>query len=289
MKVGAHVSIAGGIYRAPTRAHRAGCECFQIFSRSPRGGKAPELTPPLVERFLKECSQLSLENYYIHVPYYTNLASEDKAIRSASVAVIAEDLRRAEIIGAKCVVLHPGSARDQGKKEGIIKVVEGIREIFSKVNSSPILLIENTAGQGAIIGDNFEELAEIIYRVGYPNLGVCLDTAHLLASGYDIRTHEALHLVIDAFDKTVGIERLNLLHANDSKVGLGERRDRHEHIGKGKIGLEGFKALVSHPLLAGVDVVVETKPGKGGWELNDLSDLKEDIETLKKLMKCTVR
>ena len=277
MNIGAHVSIAGGIFKAPKRAHDLGCECFQIFSRSPRGGKAPVLSDDIVERFHSECSLYGLDNYYIHVPYYTNLASDDKSIRSTSIAITAEELERADAIRAKSIVLHPGSARDRGKRESVLKVAEGINAILSSARYSALLLIENTAGQGAVIGDTFEELAEILDAVDNPGIGVCLDTAHLLASGYDIRTPEGVADVINRFDRTVGLERLKLIHANDSKVGLGERKDRHEHIGNGKIGLEGFMALVRSTLLSGIDIVVETEPGKGA---DGLDLLKEDIEKL---------
>jgi len=273
--IGAHVSIAGGIHKAPKRAHEAGCECLQIFSRSPRGGKAPPLTEEVVQGFKEECENHGISNSYIHVPYYINLASEKKELRENSASIISEDLQRGTKLGVHSVVFHPGSARDGSREEAVARVVEGVRYIVESTEFTPYLLIENTAGQGTIIGDTFEELALILSRVRHPNVGVCLDTAHLLASGYDIRTIEAFDEMLDRFDAVVGLEKLKLFHANDSKVGLGERKDRHEHIGRGKIGLEGFRALVTAERLSGIDVVVETTP----------DGLAEDVSTLKGLRK----
>ena len=273
MHIGAHVSIAGGIHKAPKRAHETGCECLQIFSRSPRGGKAPPLTEEVVRGFKEECENHGIRNSYIHVPYYINLASEKKELWENSASIIAEDLQRGTELGVHSVVFHPGSARDGSREEAVERVVEGVRHIVESAEFTPYLLIENTAGQGTIIGDTFEELALILNRVEHPNVGICLDTAHLLASGYDIRTIEAFDEVLDHFDTVVGLEKLKLFHANDSKVGLGERKDRHEHIGRGKIGLEGFRALVTAERLRGIDVVVETTP----------DGLAEDVSTLKGL------
>lgn len=274
MKFGAHVSIAGGIDKAPKRAHDLGCKCFQIFSRSPRGGKPPELTPELVESFLSECSSYGLDNYFIHAPYYTNLGSEKGSIRTPSINLISEELKRGGVIGAKYVVIHPGSAKDSNKDDALTRVIDGLIEILDGPPTTTKLLVENTAGQGSIVGNTFEELAEIIQRVGHPELGICLDTAHMFASGYDIRTPKGVSKMLDDFDRTVGLDRLKLLHGNDSKVGLGERKDRHEHIGKGKIGLKGFKALVNEPRLSEIDLIVETPPDK----------VAEDIAALEKLL-----
>ncbi|MCH8029451.1 MAG: deoxyribonuclease IV [Candidatus Dadabacteria bacterium] len=275
MKIGAHVSIAGGIDKAPKRAKECGCECFQIFTRSPRGGKAPELEPQTVKRFWSECGKYGMADYYIHIPYYLNLASVDSDIYASSLLLVAEELDRADAIRAKYVVLHPGSAGNLDVKEGIRRVVDGLRSVYDGREAwSSKLLVENTAGQGKVIGHRFEELAEIIEGVKSPELGVCLDTAHLFASGYDMRNPKKLEKVLDEFDSIVGIERLRLIHANDSKVGLGERKDRHEHIGKGMIGLDAFRGLLRTPRLGGIDVIVETTPERVGEDINTLRRLR---------------
>lgn len=274
MKIGAHVSIAGGIDKAPARAHGYGCGCFQIFSRSPRGGKAPELTPELVESYKAECSRYALDSCYIHAPYYTNLGSESESIRESSIRVISEELERGGIIGARGVVFHPGSAGDSDKESALGRVIDCVKRILEGVSSPTTLIVENTAGQGAVVGERFEELAHILEGVGHGELGICLDTAHMFASGYDIRTAPGLGATLDEFDRKVGLPRLRLLHCNDSKAGLGERKDRHEHIGKGKIGLEGFRALVNEPRLAGIDLVVETPPDGVAEDIEALGSLR---------------
>ena len=274
MKFGAHVSISGGINKAPERAHALGCECFQIFTRSPRGGKPPALGKDLVDSFLTSCSSYGLPDYYIHTPYYINLASEKKELRRSSVAIIREELERGSLIVAKYVMTHLGSSKGLGRAEAVDMVIEGIAEILNGSGSlTTELLLENTAGQGETIGDTFEELARILNETGDPRLGVCIDTAHLIASGYDIRTEASLRHTLDALYSVISPGRMKLLHGNDSKAGLGEKKDRHEHIGKGKIGQNGFKAILGNPALEGLDMIVELPPEEVG----------EDIELLKRM------
>ncbi|HEX3034831.1 MAG TPA: deoxyribonuclease IV [Thermodesulfobacteriota bacterium] len=275
MKIGAHVSIAGGIDKAPYRAFKLGCECFQIFTRPPQGGKPSRLDKNTIDAFLKGCSTYNFTDYYIHTPYFINIASADKEISSISTSLISEDIKRGSIIGAKYIVTHLGSTREFGKLKGLEKAAEGLKRILDNTNQySARLLIENSAGQGEIIGSTFIELAEIIDKVGDQNLGVCLDTAHLLASGYDIRTRDALKHTLSEFSEIVGFDRLKLLHGNDSKAGLGERKDRHEHIGEGKVGIEGFRAIVNNVLLKNLDLIIETPLERVGDDIRNLRKLK---------------
>lgn len=273
MNFGSHVSIAGGIDKAPERAFKLGCECFQIFTRSPRGGKPPELGPELIDSFLNKCEEYNLKDYYVHTPYYINLSSPNKDLRKSSINIIVEELRRSSSIGARYVMTHLGSSRDTSREKAVKMVAESVKVILGKGPYETRLLLENTAGQGDTIGDSFEELAYIIDDVDDPVLGICLDTAHLFASGYDIRTRKALDSTLIEFCRFIDIDRVKLLHGNDSKPGLGERKDRHEQIGKGKIGLSGFEAVINNPHLIELDMIVEIPP--------DI--VKEDIETLKKL------
>ncbi len=273
MNFGAHVSISGGITNAPSRAYKLGCECFQIFSRSPQGGKSPKLDDKTVEGFLTECSKYNFYNYYIHTPYYINLASKNPQIRLDSQSIIKEEIKRGSVIGAKYVVTHLGSAKDLGEAQGLRMVIDGLKQALDTNTYQTKLLIENSAGQGYTIGGKFERLSEILDKVGNSELGVCLDTAHLFASGYDISNEGAVINIIDKFSSIVGLHRLKLLHGNDSKVGLGERKDRHEHIGKGKIGIEGFRAIVNEPRLKDIDIIIETP----------LEKVADDIENLKRL------
>jgi deoxyribonuclease IV len=274
MKFGAHISIAGGIDKAPGRAHAIGCECFQIFTRSPRGGKPPALSKDLVDSFLASFSSYGLADYYIHTPYYINLASEKNGLRHSSVAIIREELERGSVIGAKYVMTHLGSSKGMDRARAVDMVAEGIASILEDSDDlSTELLLENTAGQGETIGDTFEELARILTDVGNPRLGICLDTAHLLASGYDMRTKASLLNSLAAFSSVIGLDRVKLVHGNDSKAGLGEKKDRHEHIGKGKIGKEGFKAVLENPSLKKLDMIVEIPP----------EEVASDIELLKRM------
>jgi len=273
MKFGAHVSIADGINRAPKRASDLGCECFQIFSRSPRGGKPPELKDGLVESFLNECAGYDITEYYIHAPYYINLCSEKEELRDSSIAIIKEELERGSTLGVKYVMTHLGSSKGSNRKRAVNMIIEGLKKIIDNTNFSTKLLLENTAGQGATMGDSFEELSEILDGVKGSEIAICIDTAHLFASGYDIRTEERFKETFGKLSETVGVENIKLFHGNDSKVGLGERKDRHEHIGKGKIGIEGFKNIIKNPSLKNINMIVETPPEKVG----------DDIKILKKL------
>lgn len=274
MKFGAHVSIAGGIENAPQRAHDVGCECFQIFSRSPRGGKVSELDDKTVENFKKNLDKYNIKEFYVHAPYFINLGSKNNRIYHGSISVIRQELERGSKIGAKYLMVHLGSAKDLGEGKSIKKVVQGLTKILDGYNGETKLLIEISAGAGKIIGDNFEEIAEIIKKTS-AEIGVCFDTAHAFESGYDLSTKAEVEKTFAKFDKTVGLDRLKLLHGNDSKTDLGSHSDRHEHIGKGKIGLKGFKAIVKHPKLKNVNLIIETPKGDGDkWDKKNLKLLK---------------
>lgn len=277
MKFGSHVSIAGGIDKAPERAHKLGCECFQIFSRSPRGGKPPTLTDGLVESFKSACSEYDLTDYYIHTPYYINFASVKKELRESASIIIREELERAHTIGAAYIMTHLGSSKDVDRKDAVKMVAEGISKAIDDTDLSSLLLLENTAGQGATIGDTFEELAEILELVGDPDIGICIDTAHTLASGYDIRSKKTLDQTLNTISKTTGLDRVKLIHGNDSKAGLGERKDRHEHIGQGKVGKEGFKAILSRPELKNLNMIVELPPDKVAADISLLKRFRKEI------------
>ena len=297
MKFGAHISIAGGIEKAPERAHKIGCECFQMFSRSPQGGKSLELTEDKINSFKKDCQKYNLENYYIHTPYYINLASANNRIYYGSISAIKKELETADLLGARAVVTHLGSAKELGEKEAREKLIKGLVKVFNPP-SLPIrlslmagsyqggvkLLLEITAGSGNIMGDNFEEIAYFIKEAEkvlrqaqdekYIELGVCFDTAHAFASGYDLQDEKAVKKTFDDFDKIIGMERLKLVHCNDSKVDLGSHVDRHENIGNGKIGIEGFEAILKEPRLKNLDFILETPGGKVEKDLEILKGLR---------------
>ena len=297
MLIGAHISAAGGVVNAPKNASAIGCEVFQFFSRSPQGGKAPELTPDTVKEFKSNLKKYKQKECYIHAPYFINLASSNNRIYHGSISVLKEELERGSKLGVKYLMFHPGSAKDLGQTAAEKKVAQGISEILKDYKGSCQLLIEMSAGAGQIIGDTFEEIDNIIKNVGagldppakkrtgqdlslqkslQDKIGVCYDTAHAFASGYDIRTPAAVKKTFNDFNKILGIKKLKLIHVNDSKTELNSHRDRHEHIGQGKIGLAGFHALLAEPKLKNINLILETPFG----------DLRQkDIKTLKKLRK----
>ncbi|NIT14609.1 MAG: deoxyribonuclease IV [Candidatus Dadabacteria bacterium] len=274
MKFGAHVSIAGGINKAPRRAYDLGCECFQIFSSSPRGGKPPELGDELLTLFFAECKKYNIEEYYIHTPYYINLCSNKKKLRNSSIDIVKQEMERGSMLGAKYIMTHLGSSKANSRKEALSLIIESLKKIMDGSESTTQLLLENTAGQGATMGDSFEELAEILKGVEGYNINVCLDTAHLFAAGYDIRTKERFRATMREVSNTIGIKKVKLIHGNDSKIDLGERKDRHEHIGKGKIGIEGFKNIIECPELKDINMIVETPPSKVGEDIKILKSLR---------------
>lgn len=270
MNIGCHVSIAGGIQNAPKNAFDLGCEAIQIFTRSPQGGKTPELTEEIIQNFKILNTKYKILNTYIHAPYYINFASANNRIRYGSSRAIREELERGSLIGAKYVMTHLGSAKELGQKESIQKVVHMLQKTLEGYAGETKLLLENSAGTGDIIGDNLGELGEIIKKVNNDNIaGICLDTQHSFASGYDWRDFEK---TLERVDQEIGVENIKLFHANDSKSDCGSNIDRHEHIGQGKIGLETFKNIVAFAVSQNIDMLCETEyPGN-----------KEDIEILKK-------
>src|SRR3989344_5337152 len=259
MKFGAHVSIAGGVQNAPVNATALGCEVFQMFSRSPQGWPAPKLTPENVTAFRENCEAGKISEWVIHTPYYINLASGLEKTLKNSARIVREELERGTILGAKYVMFHPGSAKDVGEKEGVRLVIETMKKVMDEYNGTTQLLIEISAGAGMVIGDTVDEVAEIVDGVDNPDIGVCFDTAHAFASGYDLRDQNAIEDTFKKFDKQIGLERLKMSHCNDSKVELGARRDRHEHLGDGHIGKKGFEIMVNHPKLQHLNWYLETE------------------------------
>ena len=270
------MGIAGGIFNAPKRAADLGCEVFQIFSRSPQGGPAPELTPEVVEKFKSEMKANKQENCYIHTPYYINFASDNNKIRHGSSKIVREELERGTLIGAKYVMMHIGSAKDMSREEAVERCVKGIVRVMDGYEGSTELLLEISAGTGDIIGDTFEELAEIIEKSGMKDkVGVCLDTCHMFASGYDIRDEKGMAETLENISKTVGKKSIKLIHTNDSKVGLGERRDRHDHIGDGKIGRHGFELMMEN---FDVDFILETEHDEVAEDISILKDIRGALQ-----------
>ncbi len=275
MLFGAHVSIAGGLPNAPLNAAKIGCEVFQMFTRSPQGGPVKPIDATTAEQFKALCTEHGFKEWYVHAPYIINFASANPRTRHGSISIVRGELERSSLIGAKYVMFHIGSYKDLGENEGFETVVNGIADVLDGYNGSTQLLIENSAGAGEVVGDTFEEIAEIMDhpKLKKYDIGVCLDTEHAFASGYDLRTAADVKKTFDAFDKTIGLKRLKMFHCNDSKIELGGKKDRHEHIGDGFIGVEGFKAIFADKRLKDFSFIAETEHDK----------IVEDLALLKKL------
>lgn len=266
MKVGCHVSIAGGIFNAPKNAHDVGCEVYQIFTRSPRGGPAGKLTKDILKQWQDENKKYGFTEWVVHTPYYINFGSTNDRIRNSSAKIIREELERASTIGAKFLMTHLGSSKDVTPEKGLSMVVEGLGQALKGYAGVTTFCIEIAAGSGSVMGSKFEEVAAMIERIEKNDkklkgkIGVCFDTCHAFASGYDFRDAKSVATTLKAFDQTIGLSRLKLFHANDSMFELGGHRDRHDHIGRGKIGVAGFKALIHQPKLKDCNLYLETEP-----------------------------
>jgi deoxyribonuclease-4 len=260
MLIGAHVSPAGGLWRAVERGSALGAQAIQIFNQSPRMWRPTAYGEDDYARFRNAMAVSEIGAVMIHAVYLVNCASDDPAIREKSLASLTHSLRVGEAIGAHCVVVHPGSAKTGLAGEAITRAGKLFKAALQESDRCPLHL-ENTAGAGGTLGRSFAELAALLDAGGGgERLGVCLDSCHLLASGYDIRTPATLASVIDDCEAATGKGRIGSLHLNDSKTPLGSNRDRHANIGDGELGLEGARAYVNEPRFAGLPCVLET-PG----------------------------
>ena len=277
MLIGAHVSTAGGLVNAHERGVEVGAESIQIWGQSPRMWRPTRWRDDDVAAFGERMSEGPIGAIVIHAIYLINCASKDTAIRKKSIDSLVHSLRTGDRIGAAGVVLHPGSSVGEPHSEALPRVGDALRHGLEESEGCPLLL-EDTAGAGNTLGRSFEELAELIDLAGgHARLGVCLDSCHLLASGFDVRTADSLTQVIDDFDATVGIERLRCLHVNDSKTGLGSNRDRHAPLGEGEIGARGCGAFLSEPRFDGLPAIFEG-PGTEGK-----APTKADLDRAKEL------
>lgn len=272
MRFGFHISIGGGFKKVVEKAIKKQCQTIQLFSRNPRGWEFGQLDKNDVLAFQSAVKDNDISPVFVHMPYLPNLASPNKDLFKKSLQSLIIELQRTEMLGAQFLVMHVGSRLNASEENAIKNVSNGINQAFSKIDNSVILLLENTAGMGSEIGYNFIQIKEIIDRVAEKDrVGIVIDTAHIFEAGYPIHTKEGLNKMLKECDELIGLKRLHLLHLNDSKTDLGSRIDRHWHIGEGKIGLDGFKNIVNHPLLKHLPGIMET-PRK---------DDKEDLKNMK--------
>jgi len=264
LKLGAHMSVAGGFQNAFLAGAAAGCNCLQIFVKNQRQWNAPKLRHEQVVDYVEAARQSSLSPVVAHASYLLNLASPTAATRRRSVSALVDELRRCEALGVESLVLHPGSHLDSSLAAGVKNIAKSLNAVHNRSSGFRTrILLETTAGQGTSIGHRFEHLRDILGLVKAPGrVGVCLDTCHLFAAGYDFRSPTGYKAVMDDLERTIQLRNVHCIHVNDSKRPLGSRVDRHEHIGKGEIGARGFAHFVNDTRLIGVPMILETPKGK---------------------------
>jgi len=253
------VSIAGTIDLAVDRAVESNCDTFQIFTRNPRGWKVSNLDHEEVEKFKSKLRQHNIGPVVSHMPYLPNLSSPKDDFYEKSVEALVGEVERCTLLKIQYIVIHLGSHLGLGRDAGLKRLVGALNPATAKIKGDLKILLENTAGQANSMGSKFEELREIIDKSRHPKrLGICLDSCHLYAAGYDLHTSKSVKATMERFEEIVGVEELKVIHLNDSKNGLGSGLDRHEHIGMGYIGEEGFRALLHHPTVRELPLILET-------------------------------
>jgi deoxyribonuclease IV len=288
LRIGAHMSIAGGVSKAVDRAVVHGCEALQIFSKNASQWRGKPLDEAEVRAFRTRIDQTGIRPTVSHASYLINLATTFPVLREQSLAAFIDELDRADALGLLGVVIHPGTCTAGSEEDALRLIADAIRVAFkARPRRKTMVLLEHTAGQGRTLGHRFEHLAMIIGHLnGSTRVGVCLDTCHLVASGYDIVSERGYKDTFAEFDRLVGISRLKVFHGNDSKKPCGSRVDRHEHIGQGCLGEEPFRRLLHDKRFAGLPILIETekerRSEKAGAIVADPFDLK-NLETLRRL------
>ena len=289
-RLGAHLSISGGLPRAVDRAVASRCEALQIFTKTAGQWRARVIPDDEMVLFRRRVADTGIHPVIAHNSYLINIAAAAPALREQSLAALLEEYDRADALGLQGLVMHPGSFTTSTESDGLRLIASGLRALLrTRRGGAPLILLEHTAGQGTNLGHRFEHLAKIIEGLdGSPRVGVCLDTCHLLAAGYDICSEEGYVQTFREFDRLVGLDRLKAFHLNDSKKPCGSRVDRHEHIGKGCLGLEAFRRLVTDPRFAGLPMLLET-PKLDTPESRRRSDVDpwdaRNLRTLRRLMR----
>lgn len=281
--LGAHMSIAGGYYKAVGLAKDAGCDCVQLFTKNNNQWKAKPITDDDAARFKDALAEKEILHPLAHASYLINLASPDEELRAKSIAAFVVELQRADQLGIPFVVLHPGSYTTSNEEAGLVAIAGSLNEIHQELpDANAICLLENTAGQGSNLGNDFLHLKTIIDQIDESQrIGVCFDTCHAFAAGYAMETTEDYEATISAIESSFGLARLKAFHINDSKKPFGSRKDRHEAIGKGEMGLEPFRHLVNDPRVNNVPMYLETpKESSNGiqWDRENLATLRSLVE-----------
>jgi len=276
IRCGVHVSIAGSIDQAVDRAKQKHCDTFQVFTRNPRGWKFKKLTPDDVNRFREKLEESMIEPAVAHMPYLPNLSCPMKGIYKKSVKALTVELQRCTMLGIPYLVTHLGSHLGKGREIGLQRLIEAIDVAFGSSNGRTMLLLENTAGTKNSMGSSFEDMREILDHVAEKSrVAVCFDTSHAFAAGYDLRAAESVERTVAELGKVVGLDLLKVVHANDSKGKLASRLDRHEHIGMGQIGEQGFRAILHNDAFRKLPLILETPVDRRGTDMTNLKRLRE--------------
>lgn len=272
MRIGLHVHIAGGYEKAVQHAKTCGCSAMQVFSTNPRSYRTSAMDVAALDAFARRRREWGLDPCAIHTPYLVNLASADEKIASGSLRLIQNDLAVAARGGIRYVNTHLGSYGARDRKEGFLAICRALERALAAIEPEVFLVLENSAGAGNLAGGTLAELGALVRAVGHPQLGVCLDTAHAWASGYAIDSKATVERFVEEADREIGLAQIPLFHFNDTEVPLGASRDRHWHIGEGKIGFEGFRALLAHAELREKTAVLET-PGSDADDLRNMQTI----------------
>ena len=264
--LGAHLSIVGGLHKAINRAESLGCNVLQIFTKNANTWCEKQLSEKEIDDFARARDKSGIHLIAAHTPYLINLAGSDPEIRKKSNAALEQELIRCGQLNLPWLVIHPGSHMGDGEHIGLRRIVDGINTIFDQLPGNPTrLLLESTAGQGYGLGHTFEQLVVMMHGIYDQNrIGICLDTCHVFAAGYDITTGKTYADTMKQFDRIIGIDHLHLIHVNDAKRECGSRVDRHTHIGEGMIGLRGFSRFINDIRLAHIPKIIETPKKKDG-------------------------
>jgi len=260
MILGVHISGAGKIYESLNRAHDLGCQTMQIFTRNPQQWKGKPLEKEDVEEFKLRRKKFKINLVFIHISYLINLASPDLRLYKGSIHAYIEDIREADRLEADYIVTHMGSHKETSEEEGIKRLIDALNKILDETKSSKVgVLLENTSGSGSWLGYKFEHQKKIIAGLrNKSRVGLCLDTAHAYLAGYDLSTKEGLTSMLDELEGLAGIKLIKLIHLNDAYGALASHHDRHNHIGKGSIGLKGMRRIINHPKLKRIPMILET-------------------------------
>lgn len=277
MILGVHVSGVSKIYEALDNAQELGCNTMQIFSRNPQRWREDFLEPQEIEEFNRRQEKLKIRPFFIHIPYLINLASPNPKLYDLSIEAYIEDILEAHTIKADYIVTHMGSHKETSETAGLKRLTAALNEILDKTKGAKVgILLENTSGSGSWLGYKFSHQRIVLQGLkNKARIGLCLDTAHTYLAGYDISTECGLEAMLDEIEKSVGIGLIKLIHLNDAKDKLGSRHDRHEHIGKGNIGLEGMKRIINHPKLRNIPFILETPKKLEGDDIMNLNTVKK--------------